>query len=119
MLFSQRLPSRHCRLTPISLRLRGTTFTSGPRFLHSAPGGIHQGEIGIAEVSLADWQVIGQRWGEEASQQALMRADEPCLELVQACQVLALFWFAKARATRTNMHTGTNQCFAVLYKRQG
>ncbi|KIL92393.1 hypothetical protein FAVG1_04804 [Fusarium avenaceum] len=74
------------------------TFAFASLFLHSVPGGILQGEIGIAEVSLADWQVIGQRWAEEASQQALMRADEPCLELVQACQVLALFWLTSSAA---------------------
>ncbi|KAI6750530.1 hypothetical protein HG530_014811 [Fusarium avenaceum] len=73
------------------------TFAFASLFLHSVPGGIFQGEIGIAEVSLADWQVIGQKWAEEASQQALMRADEPCLELVQACQVLALFCLENSR----------------------
>ncbi|UZP36669.1 hypothetical protein NXS19_004485 [Fusarium pseudograminearum] len=78
------------------------TFAFASLFLHSVPGGVFQGEVGITEVSLADWQVIGQRWAEEASQQALMRADEPCLELVQACQVLALFWFAKAPSRLTS-----------------
>ncbi|KAI3573528.1 hypothetical protein IWW34DRAFT_855699 [Fusarium oxysporum f. sp. albedinis] len=73
------------------------TFAFASLFLHSVPGGIFQGEVGITQVSLADWQVIGQRWAEEASQQALMRADEPCLELVQACQVLALFCLENSR----------------------
>jgi hypothetical protein len=69
-------------------------------------GGIISGEIDIGDVSRADWRAIGSRWSEQASQQALMNADKPCLELIQACQILALYWFAKAETTRTNMHAG-------------
>ncbi|KAI8648315.1 hypothetical protein NCS56_01515800 [Fusarium sp. Ph1] len=81
------------------------TFAFASLFLPTVPGGVFQGEIDITEVSLADWGVIGQRWAEQAGQQALMKADQPCLALVQTCQVLALFWFAKAEVTRTGMHT--------------
>jgi hypothetical protein len=36
-----------------------------------------------------------------------MNADKPCLQHVQACQVLGMFWLAKSETRRTNMHTGT------------
>ncbi|KAF4995325.1 hypothetical protein FDECE_12816 [Fusarium decemcellulare] len=68
-------------------------FAFASLFLHPNPGGICRGSLDITEVSLVDWQLIGRLWGEQASQLALMTADKPCLDLVQACQVLALFWY--------------------------
>ncbi|KAH7002617.1 hypothetical protein EDB80DRAFT_578829 [Ilyonectria destructans] len=76
------------------------------RFLTHVPGGLTQGEIGVAEITRADWFVIGGRWAEQAGQGALMHADKPCIQHVQACQTLALFWFARSETIRTNMHTG-------------
>lgn len=70
--------------------------------------GVVSGEIDIVDVSRADWTVIGRNWSEQASQKALMNADKPSLELIQACQILALYWFAKGRITRTDMHTSTH-----------
>ncbi|KAH6884444.1 hypothetical protein B0T10DRAFT_579059 [Thelonectria olida] len=75
------------------------------RFLPPLSGGIISGEIDISHISQADWRTIGGYWAEQASQRALMNADKPTLELVQACQILALYWFAKGETIRTNMHT--------------
>ncbi|EED12328.1 hypothetical protein TSTA_003840 [Talaromyces stipitatus ATCC 10500] len=75
------------------------------RFLSPLPGGVVSGEIDIGDISRADWRAIGNHWAEQASQRALIHADKPSIELVQACQVLALYWFATAQTTRTNMHT--------------
>ncbi|KAF4211435.1 hypothetical protein CNMCM5878_002601 [Aspergillus fumigatiaffinis] len=80
-------------------------FAFASLFLPSVAGGFISGEIDIGDISRADWRAIGSRWSEQASQQALMNADKPCLELIQACQILALYWFAKAETIRTNMHT--------------
>lgn len=74
-------------------------------FLPPLEGGIISGEIDIGDISRADWRAIGNNWSEQASRQALMNADKPCLELIQACQILALYWFAKAETVRTDMHT--------------
>ncbi|KAH7009268.1 uncharacterized protein B0I36DRAFT_378638 [Microdochium trichocladiopsis] len=63
------------------------------------------GKIDILDLSIADWKAISQQWAEKAGGQALGRADRPCLEVVQACQVLAMFWFAKGETKRTNVHT--------------
>ncbi|KAL6414104.1 hypothetical protein AUP68_00620 [Ilyonectria robusta] len=82
-------------------------FAFASLFLAHVPGGLTQGEIGVAEITRADWSVIGGRWAEQASQGALMHADKPCIQHVQACQTLALFWFARSETIRTNMHTGT------------
>jgi hypothetical protein len=81
-------------------------FAFASLFLQPVPGGLYQGVMDITEVSMIDWQVVGMLWGEQASQMALMTADKPSRDLVQTCQVLALFWFAKGESSRTNMHTG-------------
>ncbi|KAH7129129.1 hypothetical protein EDB81DRAFT_808764 [Dactylonectria macrodidyma] len=81
-------------------------FAFASLFLTQVPGGLTEGEIGVSEIARADWSAIGQRWAEQASQGALMHADKPCMENVQACQTLALFWFARSETVRTNMHTG-------------
>lgn len=99
------LLSHPCR-TLADLGLRHPT-NMHLRFLAHVPGGLTQGEIGVAEITRADWSVIGGRWAEQASQGALMHADKPCIEHVQACQTLALFWFARSETIRTNMHTGS------------
>lgn len=62
------------------------------------------GEVGITEISSVDWHAIGERWAEQASQGCLMHADKPCTQQVQACQILALFWFARSQTLRTGMH---------------
>lgn len=77
-------------------------------FLHPMTNGVVSGEIDIVDVSRADWTVIGRNWSEQASQKALMYADKPSLELIQVCQILALYWFAKGKITRTDMHTSTH-----------
>lgn len=74
-------------------------------FLTPLPGGIISGEIDIGDVSRVDWRAIGSLWSEQASQKALMNADKPCIELIQSCQILGMYWFAKAETIRTDMHT--------------
>ncbi|KAH7139964.1 hypothetical protein B0J13DRAFT_69292 [Dactylonectria estremocensis] len=81
-------------------------FAFASLFLTHVPGGLAEGEIGVAEIARTDWSAVGQRWAEQASQGALMHADKPCMENVQACQTLALYWFARSETIRTNMHTG-------------
>lgn len=83
-------------------------------FLPPVAEGLISGEIDIGDVSQADWRAIGSRWAEKSSQQALMNADKPSLELIQACQILALYWFAKAETVRTNMHSGTHILYITL-----
>lgn len=46
----------------------------------------------------------GEDWARAASQQVLMNCDQPRYETVQACQTIALYWWAFNQTDRTNMH---------------
>jgi hypothetical protein len=46
----------------------------------------------------------GEDWARAASQQVLMHCDQPRYETVQACQTIALYWWAFNQTDRTNMH---------------
>ena len=46
----------------------------------------------------------GEDWANAASQKALMHCDQPRYEVIQACQTLAMYWFAVGQTNRTNMH---------------
>lgn len=46
----------------------------------------------------------GEDWARAASQQVLIHCDQPRYEIVQACQTIALYWWAYNQTDRTNMH---------------
>ncbi|KAH7064329.1 hypothetical protein BKA63DRAFT_525206 [Paraphoma chrysanthemicola] len=108
---SQRLPG--C----ISLAV----FAFASVFLTHVPGGNTSGNLEISDISSVDWYVVGERWAERAGQIALMKADKPCLEVVQTCQILAMFWLARSKTERTNMHAmiAYRSCRILQFHRQG
>ncbi|KAG0647553.1 hypothetical protein D0Z07_6611 [Hyphodiscus hymeniophilus] len=86
-------------------------FASASIFLRQGPmksqqltsgdgGGV---EIGLSMLSAADWTKQGDEWAEAGCQRALMQADIPRIEIVQACQCLALYWWAVGERERTHI----------------
>jgi hypothetical protein len=65
---------------------------------------ISKGQNLDTSYSLAGSQRPGEEWASAASQKALMHCDQPRYEVVQACQTLAMYWFAIGQTDRTNMH---------------
>ena len=55
-------------------------------------------------LSTVDSTKQGYEWATAASQRVLMQADIPCIETVQACQNLGLYWFSQGEGERTHMH---------------
>lgn len=74
--------------------------------MESAQSRLPPEELNTSQIAQNEWADLGERWATYASQTTLMNVDQPCPEHIQACQILALFWFARNQTMRTNMHNG-------------
>ncbi|KAH8810679.1 hypothetical protein F5884DRAFT_258528 [Xylogone sp. PMI_703] len=79
-------------------------------FLHPSHKPVEDGNDSGLEAfaaSLGNLTIQGHEWATMGSQRVLMQADVPRLETIQACQNLALYWFAAGRTDRTHVHAHT------------
>lgn len=87
-------------------------FASASIFLRQSPGKSQQvtgddgdGDFGLSMLSAAGWARQGDEWANAACQRALMQADLPRIEVLQACQSLGLYWWAIGERERTHIHS--------------
>ncbi|KAG9240843.1 hypothetical protein BJ878DRAFT_523870 [Calycina marina] len=58
----------------------------------------------------------GQEWASQSGIEVLKNIDQPCLASVQACEVLALYWFAVGQSQRNTMMSGIAYKAACVLK---
>lgn len=71
-------------------------------------------ELGISNLELPDLTSYAHEWATAATQEVMMQADEPRLETIQACQILALYWFARDQKHRTHILTRESSVLTLL-----
>jgi hypothetical protein len=81
-------------------------------FLRKEPGKVHSrqdtDEDGVdSGYSLlsTDLGEQGREWATAGTQRVLMQCDMPSVATIQACQNIALYWFAVGEIERTDMHS--------------
>ncbi|CAK7233167.1 hypothetical protein SEUCBS140593_008512 [Sporothrix eucalyptigena] len=62
-------------------------------------------EPDVVSRAIVDCNRFSSEWGIVAGRQVLMHSDEPCLETIQACQNLTLYWFSLDLKDRTHIYT--------------
>ncbi len=66
-------------------------------------------ELGIAALSASDFSDHAQQWAMAATRQVMMQATERDVQIVQACQVLSLYWFSRDVSDHAHILTRKSQ----------
>jgi hypothetical protein len=65
-------------------------------------------ELGISSSLVKLCNSHGREWAKAAGQLILTKAEDPCLESIQASQNLAFYWFYVGEASRCSFYTSRN-----------
>lgn len=81
-------------------------------FLRKEPGKIHPRQDTDEDGVYSGYSLLstdlgeqGREWALAGTQRVLMQCDMPSVATIQACQNIALYWFAVGRIERTDMHS--------------